>query len=62
MTLIKLYEIVRSLANPFHVMAPHNYKVVCHDETVTGIQVDHEKGLVILKTYKRKNKEDNENA
>ena len=58
MTLAKLYELVRSMANPFYVFNPRDYKVVCNGETVTGIQVDDEKGQVILKTYKRKPKEE----
>lgn len=56
MTLIKLYELIRDMANPFRTFNPRNYKVVCNGETVTGIQIDDEKGQVILKTYKRKNK------
>ena len=54
MTLLKLYEIVLPLSSPFKVINCQKYRVVCNGETVTGVQVDHEKGQIILKTYKRK--------
>lgn len=50
MTLVKLNELICDMASR------RDYKVVCNGETVTGIQIDDEKGQVILKTYKRKNK------
>lgn len=51
MTLIKLFEMIRPLVKPFYnIHDTPNYKVMCNGETVTG-------GQIILKTYKRKTKE-----
>ena len=58
MTLWKFYTLIRDTAVPLyyslHYSTKKDYKVVCNDETVTGIRVDHDKKQVILKTYKRK--------
>ena len=62
MKLSKFYELISKVANPFRVMGKYNqeYQVVCDGKTISGVQVDHEKGQIILKTYKRK--EDKKNA
>ena len=57
MTVLELYKIILPLSNPFKVFNCQHYRVVCNGETVSGVQVDYEKGQIVLKTYKRKKKE-----